>query len=155
MRALTILTILSVLQTACLLFLVYAMSFNRDGGEGRFATSSGVADAAQSAAVVSEGHQPLDEMKLRRIIRDELTAQANSAAGVPPSTIQMRNPAEDQLRKERLDRQLDDYKRLGVISPMQMQDLQEEMARLDKVSQKAVLRKLMRALNSGEIKGRF
>jgi hypothetical protein len=152
------LTILSLLQTAAILFLIWTIAGNRtDTGRPQSADGIGHPDPA--------GHdgpgpvRPLDDARLRRIIREELAGQANAVAGVGVLTAspagKVRNPVEDQFRKERVARQMDYYRRIGAISPAQMQDLQREIAQLDEASRKAALGQLMRSLNSGQIDGRF
>ncbi|HEY0659888.1 MAG TPA: hypothetical protein VGD21_00980 [Lysobacter sp.] len=101
----------------------------------------------------------LDDTRLRRIIREELASRGTPALGADGQPVspagKVRNPVDDQFRKERVARQLDHYKRVGAISPAQMQDLQQEIARMDRASQKEALSQLMRALNSRQIDGRF
>lgn len=150
------LTILSLLQTAAILLLVWTIAGH--GGDTDSPHSPGrVGNAAGPGG--PDRVRPLDDARLRRIIREELASQANAVTGggafrASPAG-KVRNPVEDRFRKEQVDRQLDYYRRIGAISPAQMQDLQREIAQLDQASRKAAMGQLMRSLNSGQIDGRF
>lgn len=108
----------------------------------------------------SQAYLPIDEDQLRRIIREELGAYsavtANAEGHEPEASIS--NPAtlaENQYQLDRVSEQIEYFASVGRISDADMQDLQTEIARLDKTDRTATLRKLTQALNSGAIDGRF
>lgn len=53
-----------------------------------------------------------------------------------------------------VEQQIENY-RGTAISDAQMQDLQADIAQLDDATRKQMMGKLLRALNSGDIKGRL
>ena len=151
-----ILTMLGAVQTLALLVLIYLVA-GREAGEGRSApVAPRPSSAAGSQASLSSD---VDAEQLRRIIREELAATGAQpahagpgGAGLPPVPV---DPARAQLQRDRVARQLDDYRRIGQITPVQMRALQEDIARLDPAARTAALRQLTRALNTGQIDGRF
>lgn len=94
----------------------------------------------------------IDEERLRIIIREELALHSARSAA-PSAARPARDPNLDRLHRDYVDRQLDEYRRMRVISPAQMVDLQREIAQLDPQGRKLAMAKLVRALNSGEIAG--
>lgn len=148
-----LLAMLGVIQTACLLLLIFLQLTARDASPGRLPHPQG--DVAASAQALPPGEALLDETLLRRVIRDELAAQAHLASRHTSPTPTPRNALEDQLQRERVGLQLDYYKRSGRISSVQMDALQVEMAKLGPADRKVMLGNLVRAINRGEIDGRF
>lgn len=151
-----------LLLTAALLGVVIAT----DVEDRWFGTADGAALAAAAprgttfpAGVGAEGSDRcLSEAELRRIVREELAAYpaAITAAGTPD------NPAGDTWRPgappgskefERIDQQVDEYIRVGAISDGEMAALQEELGRLDPAARRQLLGKIVRAMNSGKLKG--
>ncbi len=108
----------------------------------------------------SDGSPNLTEDRLRVVIREELSAylaaqaQPNNAdrQTIVPGSV---DPVELDYRKEQVSQQLDYYTTVGSISDLDMQKLQMDIAKLDDASRKEMLRKLTRALNSGQLDGRF
>ena len=97
-----------------------------------------------------------DEKRWRAVLREELAqlqAQRPQAphAAAPPS----RDEADDRRRQVLVAQQLEAYKAMGSITDQQMQELQADMAQLDPASRKQMMMQLVRALNSGELKGRL
>lgn len=112
--------------------------------------------ASSNAAIA---HYP-DEDRLRKIIREELSAQLDLLQvsnqhidkNVAPDSI---NEPERDNRREQVFQKLEYYSSVGSISDMEMQQLQTDIAKLDAVSRKEVLSQLSRALNSGQLEGRL
>lgn len=124
--------------------------------------------AGQSLEKHAAGGQPIaaagdrgscaDEETLRRIIREELSARlapslgpadpAGSAAAPDPS-----HAADNSPQLAAVNEQLDRHIAAGSISDADMAALQMEIGKLDKNGQRDMLRKLMRALNSGALQG--
>ena len=97
---------------------------------------------------------------MRAIIREELTraqSQVGAPVGAPPAVTSSRprDPAADQQRREAVAQQIEVYRATGTITDTQMQQLQADIAQLDDASRKQMMSTLMRALNSGDIKGRL
>ena len=108
------------------------------------------------ATTVSPAAQSAGEEHLRAIIREELarldtTGDAPTAAGAP----QPRNASADRQRREVIEQRIDAYSATGSITDAQMTELQAEIAKLDDASRRQMMSKLVRALNSGDIKGRL
>ena len=102
-----------------------------------------------------------EQQQLRAIIREELSrlqSQPAAPSEVPPTASappRPRDPAADQQRREAVAQQIETYRATGAITDTQMQELQADIAQLDDASRRQMLGKLMRALNSGDIKGRL
>jgi hypothetical protein len=113
-----------------------------------------------SHAGAKEGTSCADEQQLRRIIREELAAQlTTNAASVIPQGTDSDSPAarsreaDNSRQLASVSEQLDQYILAGSISPAEMAVLQIEMGKLDKTGQHEMLKKLMRAMNSGALAG--
>lgn len=103
-----------------------------------------------------------DEERLRVIIREELNilngaepaplsvATPDVAAGTDP-----RQDIEYDYRLEEVRRSLDFYAQTGRISDAEMARLEADIARLRSSDREAMLRRLVRELNSGAIEGRL
>jgi hypothetical protein len=151
---------LSVLQTiGIILLLVHSFSNPRE-----------VAPAQRPEAVSSsspphvyhrdEGAASLaGEERLRTIIAEELArlqlqpgTQSNASPAIP---ARARDEAADRRRQEHIAQQIENYKAAGTITDEQMWELQADIAKLDAASREQLLSRLVRALNSGELKGRL
>lgn len=114
--------------------------------------------AAQAAAGYENGNRSLTEDELRRIIREELAAYH---AGITTARTP-NNPGNDAGRPgappgsrefEQIDQRVDEYIRAGAISDAEMAALHEELGRLDPAARHQLLGKIVRAINSGALKG--
>ena len=74
-----------------------------------------------------------------------------SHAAAPPS----RDEAADRRQQVLVAQQIEAYQAMGSITDQQMQELQAEIAQLAPASRKQMMIQLVRALNSGEPKGRL
>lgn len=100
-----------------------------------------------------------DEAVLRRIVREELARQlpaphTEAAAQEEPVFDPVREAELEQLAAT-LSQAIEEFVLLGEISPQDMAHLQTEMARLDPQRRHQLLQQLSRAMNSGQLKGRF
>jgi hypothetical protein len=101
-----------------------------------------------------------DEQRLRSIVREELAAERHSVGPSgnnqnPAKSEPEIQTAEQRIRRDRVVQTLESYKSLGTINDQQMQDLQDEIGQLDEQSRNQTMRSLMRALNTGALKGRL
>lgn len=165
------LMVISVAQLACLVLLLVMISGITTTDQDSMAATARQLPEASPAHPASNGDQvaghaaspgTLDEAQLRRIIRDELgevlnarrtTATGHEDNGLENGGNRQRNTAEDEYRATFVEQQLEYYKSVGEITPLQMQDLQAEIARLDHADRRQALSNLMRAMNAGEIRG--
>jgi len=126
--------------------------------DGEVAAAAPRETALQAVTAYESSNRCLTEDDLRRIVREELAAHpaGTNVAGTPG------NPGGDAGRPaalpgsmefERIDRQVDEYIRAGAISDAEMSALQEELARLDPAARRQLLGKIVRAMNSGALKG--
>ncbi|HEX4969793.1 MAG TPA: hypothetical protein VFV69_01990 [Steroidobacteraceae bacterium] len=140
---------LSVLQTIGIAALVvHAL---RESPPAAPASAPASPIAAAPAAVAPN----LDEARLRAIIREELV-QSDARADATPTAAPRPHDMSAQLhRREVIAQQIEAYRATGTITDSQMQELQADIAKLDEASRKQMLSKLLRALNSGDIKGRL
>ena len=159
------LTILGLVQTAILLFLL--------GKIGLFEEESTVAWPAEQNTLVSEDptntqsqsnssdtYTYPDEERLRQIIREELVAQLAALPGADsqkPATVAAGpiDEAEYQYQFESVTQKLDLYVSVGSVSDIDMQNLLSEIMTLNEADRKQALSRLMRAMNSGALKGRL
>ena len=145
---------LSLLQTIGIVVLVvHAFRIEPD-------VASGARPPNSPAAEFSPGSAPaVAEERLRIIVREELARKHDRpvAAGdvVPAMPAPRRDPAADQRRREAIAQQIEAYSAMGTITDVQMLELQSEIAQLDEASRREMMSKLVRALNSGDIKGRM
>jgi hypothetical protein len=114
-----------------------------------------VRPAAAIASPVSPAAPSVDDERLRAIIREELELAHVESAARPPVTPRPRTPAADFERRAVIEQQIEAYRATGTITDAQMQELQADIAKLDDASRKQMMSKLLRALNSGDIKGRL
>jgi hypothetical protein len=120
------------------------------------------APASPPAAAIAPGAaQIVDEERLRRIVREELAQQHNRpASGHDTSAAQSAPPpraatAADLQRRDNIAQRIEAYAAMGAISDTQMMELQTDIARLDPASRRQMMSRLVRALNSGDLKGRL
>ncbi|HKR34491.1 MAG TPA: hypothetical protein VJT10_06605 [Steroidobacteraceae bacterium] len=140
---------LSVLQTIGIAALV-VHAFRE---QPQVATDVRPAGAAANAA--SPAAPSVDEERLRAVIREELArleprGDAPQGAAPPP-----RSPSADRQRRESIEQRIETYSAAGSITDAQMQELQAEIAKLDEPSRRQMMSRLVRALSSGDIKGRL
>jgi hypothetical protein len=98
------------------------------------------------------------EASLRRVVREEIAAvvqagaslTARDATNVETGSV-ARRPDPQHLAA--VSSQLDYFIGVGSISPSEMAALQEDIARLDASARKQMLGRLVRAMNTGNLKG--
>jgi hypothetical protein len=92
-------------------------------------------------------------------VREELARERNRPAtandALPAVSAPPRDPQADLERREAIGQQIENYRAMGAITDTQMQELQAGIAQLDPASRKQMMSRLIRALNSGDIKGRL
>jgi hypothetical protein len=103
-----------------------------------------------------------DEERLRLIIREELNALDEAEPGplsaATPDVAADTDPRQDieyDYRLEEVRRALDYYAQSGQISDTEMARLEADIGRLRSSDREAMLRRLVRELNSGAIEGRL
>lgn len=143
-----VLITLGVIQTLALAFLVFgARSGARPAPSTTFDRLSMPAEGSVSPGAADSG-LPMDDLRL--LIREELSRRPADDQGQPSP----RNFAEDQLRRSKVEVAIAGYRRSGVITWDQLQELQREIALLDRAGEETASRVLGPALNSGEIRVR-
>ena len=120
---------------------------------------AGVTGAPTDPAAPETG-RCLDEVEMRRVIREELAtaAAATPAAHGPPTAGSVASTTATPASPEQVElvnRRVDEYIRAGVISESEMTRLQSEIATLDPAARRAALQKIVRAMNSGALEGRL
>ena len=100
------------------------------------------------------------EERIRQIIQEELRAELKhlSRSDQPPVTAisaSSLDAAELEYQRDHVSQQIDYYSSVGIISDLEMQQLQMEIAKLDATNRNEVLSQLIRALNSGRLDGRL
>ena len=151
-----LLTFLAVVQTALILILlIKVIDLDRRTDTAPNEVVAATENSNQSVA----SPRPLDEGRLRQIVREEVGALLNTFSATPPSAA-AKDPdpvsaVEYQYRLEAAMQNLDSYLEQGEISDMDMAEFQTEIARLDDEGRRQMLSLLTQALNSGELEGRF
>ncbi len=152
-----LLTFLGVAQTALILILLIKV-IDLGRGAGIVSASDPVPGEIVALPVAkiqpANSTRPLDEGRLRIVIREELAALLNSSA-VTAEGPEPVGAAEYQYRLEAALHNLDDYIERGEISDMEMAKFQSEIAGLDDEGRRQMLSLLTQALNSGELEGHF
>lgn len=151
---------LLVLQLVVISFQSYRISGLEDRMESisQQTDESPAANPLQPAPAVAKNDQApigLDESALRRIVRSELIAFSDSLAATPEDTKPSVDPVENAYRLDAVREELSYHIEQGEISENDMMNLQAEIARLDPDSRTMMLRELVSALNSGDLKGRL
>lgn len=111
--------------------------------------------ASPIAAAPAAAAPNLDEARLRAIVREELAQSDARADPAPTVAPRPRDVSADLHRREVIAQQIEAYRATGTITDAQMQELQADIAKLDEASRKQMMSRLLRALNSGDIKGRL
>jgi hypothetical protein len=145
---------LGVLQTIGIVALV-VHAFREDHSD--LQEHAAQSSAAPLASVVAPA---ADEERLRAIIREELSREhirPAAAHDISPATPKPpRAPtAADLQQRDAIAQQIEIYRAAGTISETQMLELQSAIATLDDASRTQMMGKLMKALNSGDIRGRL
>ncbi|MCG8432409.1 MAG: hypothetical protein MJA83_00080 [Gammaproteobacteria bacterium] len=156
-----ILTALVVVQTALIVFLLATITDSNENPDplvftDQHSATDQLAENPLSRSTPREVHYRLDEKRLRKIIREELAAQSNagSARDTKAEPFQAYE-AKHEVQREMVDQELEYFRSVGAISDMEMQDLQTEISKLTEADRREMLRKLIKAMNAGEIKGRL
>lgn len=107
---------------------------------------------------LSDNTKALTSGQLKLILRAELNSFRSSltqsqANGQTVGEAVVQGQGSDDTQIILVDQELDYYIEQGVISPQEMISLQHEIAKLDPSRQKQVMRKLVRAMNSGQLDG--
>ena len=116
--------------------------------------------AMTTPAVNQSDTQPSQE-QIRIVIREELSAALLTAFPEQPSiqagrlNSRYQDESEHQNQLENVSDQIDYHMRQGAISDQEMSALQIELTTLDQAGRNLMMRKLVRALNSGDLKGRL
>lgn len=110
---------------------------------------------AITSSTVSPAAPSVDEDRLRAVIREELAQLHVQRDASPPVAPPPRNRPVDPQQRAVVEQQIETYRAVGAITESQMQDLQADIAQLDDPTRKQMMSKLIRALNSGDIKGRL
>lgn len=150
----TLLT-LSVIQTLCLIVLVFAVV--TDLAHVPHTGTTAASPQGKHAVRMHSGSPGITEGQLRRIIREEIQRPPARQADREPA-VQSSTQPDEETALQRLDavsRRIDHHKKTGKISERQMAHLQKEIAGLDKAGQRKMLSRLTHALNTGEIDGHF
>lgn len=100
----------------------------------------------------------IDEQRLRAIIREELASAGHASKSEPPGTAAEIDPQKEieyDYKLEEVRQTLDFYAQTGQVSQEEMGRLQSDIAKLRPGDREAMLRRLVRELNSGSLEGRL
>ena len=116
--------------------------------------------AAESHSLPMQSTRPLNEGRLRKIVREELRAQLDESLPSATQAAEDEGPepvsaAEYQYRLDAAMENLDYYIVEGEISNADMIKLQSEIALLDEDGRRQMLSLLTRAMSTGELEGHF
>lgn len=165
MKTMKIISALSVGQVLLTLFVIFKL-VNIDN---RLDNHETVADPHSPSAVDfvdsrsdlgSTVTSTLPEEKLRKIIREELVANAMASAQPAVERYRESGPpkvdtSEDRYRLERVSQQLDYFESVGEISNREMAELQVEIAKLQETDRRLMFNRLVQSMNAGRIKSLF
>ena len=160
-----VLVVLSVVQIAALIFLFAKVMGIGARMDAVVAVQSTPVEAAPSQPRIFEreknsgqNKESLTANQVRRIVREELRAQL-SAISAPTNTrdpvVNRIDEIDDQNQLDSVDQELEFYISQGTISEVEMATLQQEIAKLGPEGRREMLRRLIQALNSGELDGRL
>ncbi len=113
----------------------------------------------QPETIVTNGLIPPTLKQIQTMIRQELAILKQASPGNIRSDQFEYSDAQDlidqEIQLQLVTEELDFYIGQGVISAQEMSNLQIEIAKLDSEGQKQMMRKLVGALNSGELEGQL
>ena len=166
MKILTALSALQILAIAFLLVRVMSMdeSIRSMAGAGQVQPAERETAAVSIESRVADSNEAADLLtaeQVRKIVREELRAEigalvTNGATGVDPAPApDPYDEVEYQQQYELVDQELEFFISQGTISDTDMATLQQEIAKLDPEGREEMLRRIVRALNSGELDGRL
>lgn len=142
-------TVLLVIQALCLLVLVVLLL--------RAPTPSPTPTQTAADPYTITVAPPIDEARLRRIIREEVQALAavqSGASGISTPTLQApRDRAADHEQRAYVEQQLAYLTSVGEASQSDLMYLEHEIAKLSPADRREMLNRLARAINAGQIKG--
>lgn len=155
-------TALGVLQVTLLLLLLGQSQWSADEAD-RSAANTTVTAASGGSSETGTGARAylLTEADLRRVVREELAARLATAtmpdtkASASAPVADGREDREYRYQLAAATRELDLYRSVGVISESEMHDLQSSILELEEGDRSELMQQLVRALNSGAVKGRF
>ena len=156
--------LLGAAQTILLLaLLVKVVGLENSIAEERTGPTNVMEETIAKGAVRGQpdiGTHPISEKRLRQIVREEVRSQLREfgASITQPAHIEEPDPVSDAEYEYRLEaamQHLDYYIGENEISDIDMANLQGEIARRDDEGRRQMLSLLTRALNSGELEGRF
>jgi hypothetical protein len=167
-----LLTVLSVLQVAAITALFLKLTaLERSITASTLAQSNTVEgelsarSLASTAPVISQPATQPNQEQIRSIVREELATallpfaspqaspQSSTVTGLADNNGQ--EEKEYQIQLEIAMDEVDYYVSQGSISDKEMSDLQMQLVKLDQSGRKKVMRKLVQALNSGDLEGRL
>ena len=167
---LTILTALVVVQIVAIAFL-FARVVSMDESISAMITAGQAEPAEEETSAAPTGPRVVDSNQAadvltaeqaRKIVREELRAQigalAYSAGAAGADLTAPPDPYDEidyQQQYELVDQELDFFINQGTISDADMAALQLEIAKLDPEGREEMLRRIVKALNSGELDGRL
>lgn len=163
MKALIILNILQLIVLAIVLTKVTTSSQHSEVSQsGALSKSSNIAETPPISVSAVNTHlsHSLSEDDLRLIIRDEVLSSLNAYQPKPPQSESVqdstrnRNQVDEEYLTE-VQAEFEVFLVNGVVSEVEMANFQIKLAQLDDKSRKDMLGKLVRAMSSGELKGRL
>lgn len=159
MRTLIALSVLQTIGIAALVVHAFGAQHSTDHEQHPSSSPAATVASADSGPTSGVALDMLNvsEQRLRIIVREELAQLQASEQGNASASLEARprNPSADAYQREAVAQQIEAYRGAGAITDAQMQELQADIAQLDDASRKQMMSKLIRALNSGEIKGRL
>jgi len=157
------LTVLVLVQTGVLLLLLFKIAaIEKEMPATRYADSnapsSDAFDALPIDAQSGQRYSYPSEDQLRNIIREEFEAYLVAGSGsINTGQVTMAAEpdytAENQYQLDGIAQKLDYFESVGRISEMEMLDIQMDIAKLHKSDRGQMLKRLVRTMNTGDVKG--
>ena len=154
------LTVLVLVQTGVLLLLFFKIvAIEKEMPATRYADSNTApSDALPVDAQSSQRNSYPSEIQLRNIIREEFEAYLVAGSGSIDNeqvamAAELNYTAENQYQLDAVAQELDYFESVGRISEMEMQNIQMDIAKLHKSDRGQMLKRLVRTMNTGDVKG--
>lgn len=127
--------------------------------EQKHADGDGLSEVA-AQAWRSRADAPPREDLMRQIIQEVIREELRNLRGMERASSETvsaspTDEAEEALQSDLVAQQIEYYLSVGRISELEMHKLQVEISKLDDAHRTEALRQLTRALNSGNLEGRF
>ena len=156
MKTLVTLSVLQAIGLAVLI--IHSFGNGPQSAPSQQPQNVGAATSPQSMHAPDGDALLADEKRLRNIVREELArlqVQQDTPSSASARRVHARDESTRLQQQQFVAQQIETSRAVGAITEEQMHELLVDIAQLDEESRREMMRRLIRALNSGEFQGRL